>query len=320
MFIENIPKKCKKRDDIERKYTLGFAKLLKGVLTQDEIEEKLAKSLVNGVYVLPKEQFNKIIEKDTSSAIYSFEDKAIFLNDDMYKSNKTIMYHELGHALLGHEKITEIMLDERILDYGVGLEEGTVSILSGIRAGSLNNLKYFDARHLGYGYQSKLIFQLNELYKRVIDLHPNMLVHILKEDETFCELTKIIYDEVLKSNGAFAKNDRKNLAMKSAKAIVFSSDYFVDDCMDIDSARNLKSYTYGINTIYYYLLSNGFVKPEEIAMPFKYINSLSPTSQEVLLNAIFGEKSSYDQRLASILSDTCVSVDNLLEQADPIIK
>lgn len=301
MEIKEVIEMSKRDYKLEKVILNSFSSILKGYVTKSEIERRMEENCTNGIYLLEPNVFDQVKHVDNLQGFYDSDDKVIMINALEYKQQPNIAIHELGHAFLNEKNRTIIEILGSKVEYGKGLEEGAVQVLSEVKRVNNLNIKTTSS----YVDQVRLFLQLNHLYKKVIKEYPNLLIHILKSEESFCKLTRKIYEEIIK--------DDTNLVLRSALAVVSGSDISIetDEFVDEEIMMGINL----INSIYLSIIDSNF-RNRVVKNPlFIYDDILKLTDEERLLHVIFGEgiKDGYYDRMKFSLSEITRHVSNLSE-------
>jgi hypothetical protein len=182
---------------VEKEILLTFSEILKSCISFNSIKTVLEQNGFNGVYTLDNDLFSKLSENSNIMGIYDIDTKAIFLNEKEYYNNKKIGIHEMGHAYLSGKIKKELSLNGEKIKYGLGIEEGAVSLL--MSTNNIEDISKCDPEV--YFPQSKLFQELNVLYGYSnIKQYSNLLINMFIEPENFMALIKDIYSSIYKSN------------------------------------------------------------------------------------------------------------------------
>lgn len=293
--MEDIILSKKTRDyEVENYGIKLFAKHVKKCLSEEEIRNTLSDNGFNGIYMLSEDEFH-MLKDESVSAYYEPDSKVIIVNSEHYKKHPDIIAHELLHAYLNCKSSSSINVDESVISYGYGLEEGCCMIIQ--KASNINNIDNCVAN--AYHYQTHLVKQLNELYKYSYDKkYPNLIHHLLKEPDDFLPAIARIYESILDKLGLGI--NVRNMALRSAFAIVTSSDSMVEDKKyDFYTMHAVNN---SINTVYLYLANAKIRNGEENNDLFSNYKEALRTNEETLLYRIFGNDANYFERQVKVIS------------------
>ena len=276
MEVEEVIDTYKRNYKVEKEILKKFSYLLKKYVSKDEIEKRFELNCENGIYVLKPSIFKEIAYDEYITAFYNKNNKAIFINAKYYKSVPRIGIHEMGHVYLSSFINSKIIFDGVEKECGVGLEEGAVSVLE-----STNSLENFLFPNVhSYKTQSQSFLQLNELYKNVFGEYPNLLIHLLKENDSICNITNKIYESIIK--------DDFDITHQSFLAMILGN-----DILDYKLEYDLNAYNTFINSAYLLLMDLSYRNGEKKDLflepsVFYYMNAVR------LLKVIFSDDENLD--------------------------
>lgn len=298
MEISEIYNISKRNYKLEKKMIKDFSNILNGYITNQEVQDRIERNCPNGIHIVEPKIFGELNRHDI--AFYSSKDGIILIKSNEYKKNPTILAnHELGHAFLNEQNRTAAEIDSEIYQYGFGIEEGAMSVLSILNKIDKINITTTPV----YKYQSLIFLQLNELYKKVVDEYPNLLIHILKSEESFCNLVRRIYENIITNDDY--------LVLRSALALVVGSDLITEE--PLSNNYYIKNCTLFINKSYFSIINNN-LKMGEWENPL--FGKFSFSKEEQLMRAIFGNEllnqTFYNSRKEEI-SKVSEKVFNLIE-------
>lgn len=283
MEIKEIIESKKRLYELEKEMILDFSNSVKSQFDLKQVKDTLDSNGFSGVYVLSDSEYLDFTQKDNSAGRYNTEEKVIVLPESSC-NNKNTRIHEIGHAFLGSRNTSSIVFDERPLFYGLGLEEGAVTLL----ANTSNIEDISQINYQTYPKQSLLFQQLNELYKNSdLRKYSNILIHLFKEPKDFNNLIREIYDNIFKSEyGEFDSY----MSMKSAFSLIQGTDLLtIRSELCGDMFNNLKL----LNLLYFYIADKDIRRGKtnnEVFVPFEPFNF---TSEEKLLSLLFGTDPMY---------------------------
>lgn len=308
-----------KRDKVVEKEILDkFSDVLKKHFTREEIEQTLLENGFKGVYLLDEQQIDtlsSLLDEEEKNELldelselfgkYHLEQKVIIMHKDEYMANKTIGIHEMGHAFLDSKNEAIIKVDGTKIRYGIGLEEGAVTSL--MVTDDIEDISSY-SRNV-YPEQTILFQQLNVLYGYSrLKKYPNLLIHMFKEPENFMVLIREIYTDIYEQN--YETMDIPVIT-KSAFDIIVGA-----DTLTIDKVSNEKliKTMQGINSVYLYMADKKIRNKESENPLFLPFRELQKTAEEILLEKIFGDESSYMERLSDLLEDLVLGFQETIEK------
>ena len=284
-----------------------LAKKVKSCISEDDIRNALINNGFKGVYILSNEAFCKVRESESVSAYYMPDEKKIIVNSACYEENHDIVIHELVHAYLDCKNSPEIEVNEECITYGHGLEEGCCAIIQ--NTNTINNIDncIIDC----YRYQSHLIRQLNVLYKYSPDKkYPNLIHHLLKEPADFLPAIERTYEGILNSLGI--EIDSREIALKSALAIVTSTDAMLDNNdYEFTYMYSINSY---MNTVYLFLANKQIRDGKKVNLLFPTFDKTEKTKEDHFEKLIFKKENGYFRRQVNNISSLLMLQQDELEQ------
>ena len=280
--MEEIIKGKERQKSIEQYAIDELLKKTKGFLDSSIIEERISKYLRKGIYLVSSQELATIEEKELVKGVYNNDLGLILLDSDWFELVPDVAVHEMAHAYLNSENKVKISINEIEVGYGVGLEEGAVSILQKISSFSDINDCVVDS----YRYQAHLFKQLNVLYQYDSSKkYSNLLENLLNEPSKFLSTIFGIYNNIL-SNTTLEMSEIIDLSYKCAGAIVMSTDAMTDN-IGIESNELFKVCN-SINSVFLSLADSKIREEKETHNLFPIFKESYITSEEKLLNLIFG--------------------------------
>lgn len=288
MDILEIKDSFKRNYAEEKEILTNFSNVLKSYISHGEITKTLEDNEFNGVYILNDSEY-KEVGRNNSVGFYSIDSRIIVLNAEHYYNNKKIGIHEIGHAFLNGRNRSVINIDNHDIIYGVGLEEGAMSLLM-----CTNDIKnIFKGDTNVYVQESKIFHQLNTLYGYSnVKEYPNLLIHMLKEPESFITLIRNIYVDIYKSK---YENVSSYLLDRSAYDVLVGTDIITEE-----DRKNCNSIIVAVNFInrLYLSLADENVRDGYLENPyFIKTNSFNKTPEEIFLSILFDSVFSYAERM-----------------------
>ena len=319
MGMTELTKYFKRDRNAEKEILDKFSDILKKHFTREEIEQTLLENGFNGVYLLDEKQIetlNELLDEDEKNQLldelsklygqYHTEQKVIIMHKDAYMSNKTIGIHEMGHAFLDSKNEAIIEVNGTKIRYGIGLEEGAVTSL--MVTDDIANITNYTPDV--YPEQTILFQQLNVLYGYSrLKKYPNLLIHMFKEPENFMVLIREIYTDIYEQN--YETMDIPVIT-KSAFDIIVGADTLINDN---EQNEKLMKTMQGINSVYLYMADEKIrcgKRKNALFLPFR---ELQKTSEEILLETIFGDESSYMERISNLLEDLVIGFQDTIEKS-----
>ena len=318
MGMTELTKYFKRDRNAEKEILDKFSDVLKKHFTREEIEQTLLENGFKGVYLLDEQQIDtlsSLLDEEEKNELldelselfgkYNLEQKVIIMHKDAYMANKTIGIHEMGHAFLDSKNEAIIKVDGAKIRYGIGLEEGAVTSL--MVTDDIEDISSYSCNV--YPEQTILFQQLNVLYGYSrLKKYPNLLIHMFKEPENFMVLIREIYTDIYEQN--YETMDIPVIT-KSAFDIIVGA-----DTLTIDKVSNEKliKTMQGINSVYLYMADKKIRNKESENPLFLPFRELQKTGEEILLEKIFGDESSYMERLSDLLEDLVLGFQETIEK------
>lgn len=303
MLVEQIVEKQRRNYNVERESLLNLSKFLNPYISLEDILKRLKENGFKGVYTI--DEFDSVEEQPNVLGIYSNNDKAIVLKKEEYDKDKTIGIHEMGHAFLNGRNIKNIILDNRSIDYGYGLEEGAMAFLQ--YSSSIKDINGINSKF--YQFQCNLFKQLNILYSySKSKKYENLLIHLFMEPETFIPLISNIYEDIYTEK---FKNPEKSLVIKAAFNLIAGTDALIE-YNDTD-LYVLLSY---INTIYLYMANTNAENENSYKNIFINFDDIKMRKEEIIFLKIFNSDINYMKRLETQLKAVLCVISNLLDSFD----
>lgn len=287
MIDEKILKKYTRNLDVEQYAFDEFAKKTSSNIGRSEIANTIRKNRYNGLYLFEPEDFYEIERNTSVSGIYNNEHRVIILNKEDFEFENDIAIHELVHAYLNRRSQAIIKIDDKVVEYGVGLEEGIASLIQ--KTNCIDDID--DCVVSAYPCQACLFKQLNVLYQYSdYKKHSNLMCHLLKEPNDFLHAISGIYKSVFRKIFGDHK-EILNLSLRCAYVIVSATDVITDND--------------DVNHRYFYQIASicnsiclAFADPNirngrtENAL-FPQLSKVIKSSEEKLMSAIFNDESAY---------------------------
>ncbi|MBO5095653.1 MAG: hypothetical protein J6B98_02150, partial [Bacilli bacterium] len=217
--------------------------------------------------------------------VYVPIEKVVLIDVTHFAVNKKYGVHEMGHAYLDGRNERKITFNGSDITYGIGLEEGAMSILE-----VTSNIQDINKRNCtSYPLQAKLFHQLNALYGYSnVKEYKNLLLHLFVEPEKFIPLIRDIYDDIYKEQLSDFKHI---LSDKSALAMVSGTDSLIDY-----DAGNLNGYLNYLNSLYLNVADEDVRNERYFDNMFISAKDFLRTNDEVLYFNIFGNDKLYYER------------------------
>jgi len=267
-----------------------------------EIKDTLEKNKFNGVYMLDSKLFSLFRSSNDTLGFYRIPENVIVVCEDSYIPK--IGIHEMGHAFLNVRNQRKIFIDDYKLRYGIGLEEGAMTILM-----ETNNIRFMYDKFTDLYRQQVILFQqLNVLYGySKLKQYPNLLIHLLKKPEEFLALIKNIYIDIFKTNYSLVD---ESLITRSAFEIIQGADLFAKKLKP--RSESFQNYMF-LNAMYLAIAdrdirdgvktNNLFIIPEEVLK----------TNPQKLLCCIFGDETGYMKQQVELLELLLMLIQEELE-------
>lgn len=275
--------KDKKRNTNIEKYAINeLIKRTDGFIDPSLIKERITKSLYNGVYLVSSEEIIKLNDSKHTKGMYVDDLGLILIDEQWFNRVNDVAVHEIVHAYLNSESKIEILINDKKIGYGMGLEEGAASLVQ--KVGSISNID--DCQVDSYRYQSHLFKQLNVLYQYSNSKkYKNLLQQLLAEPNQFLSCVFNIYNDIL-SNTSIERKEAIELSYKCACAIVSATDTMLEKTdMDYNLIFNIIT---NINAIYLSLADKS-IRDEASNHPlFPSIKDSYISKEERLLSRLFG--------------------------------
>lgn len=304
MEAKDIIKKYKRDYNIEKKILCDFSEVLKNYISFKNIQNTLYQNGFNGIYLLEKKAFSRFRNSNKIMGLYDEIEKVIIMNKDEYLYDERIAIHEMGHAFLDCKSQRKIEIDGKNIKYGVGLEEGAVTLL--MCTSNVNDIS--EINKYAYLQQSRLFQQLNALYNYSnVKEYDNLLIHLLLKPDKFIPLVRDIYEDIFKTN---YPDFNCSLSTKSAHSIICGTDTLID--YQNDNLYGLLKY---INALYLNVADSDVRNGKETSLFIKS-KDFNMTREEILLSQIFNKDYSYVQRQQSNLDVAIRLVNEELEECD----
>ena len=282
------------------------------VFCKDEIKQKLQENKFEGIYIAADEDYKKIYEQDNTLGGYEETLKIIILNKNFLKNQpEEIVTHELLHAFFNGKLNKKIKIDYDIIRYGIGVEEGIISIATRMKniKDNINNIKPFS-----YQIQANIIKQINILYESIENKkYKNIIELALKEpDNVLYYIFKMYKDLIIKiESEEFDKKDRDYISKRMAFDLIKCLDLITEKNPSIE-VKKLLSKIENINSLLIInqktkgkIGENSFILSEQFNTTI-YKQKEKENQQKKLLIQIFGEKGKKENQ-KQILKD----IDNL---------
>lgn len=283
MEIKEVVKDCERNYREEKNIIEDFAGVVKPCISLKEIKKRLDDNGFNGVYILSKEKFALVNNSANTIGFYNQEGKVIVINESHYAFNKKSGVHEMGHAFLDGRNEREI--SELSASYGVGLEEGAMSILE-----VTSNVEELNKRNCtAYPLQARFFHQLNTLYGYSnCKEYKNLLIHLLKEPEKFIPLIRDVYEDIFKEQYPEFKH---LLSDRSALAMISGTDALIPH-----SNEKLNVYLNCLNSLYLNVADEDIRSEKFSDYMFMNAKHFIRTNEEKLFSQIFGNDKIYFER------------------------
>ena len=278
MKVQEVLENTKRDYSLEKEILSNFSEALKSYISLSEINDRLEANNFGGVYVLDDNTFYSLEDKSSIYGSYNIGTKSILLPVSHCREKDTGI-HEMGHAFLDGRNRSKITIDNVVLEYGLGLEEGAVSLLE--CNNSISDISKYDS-HV-YPRESILFKQLDQLYQYAdIKEYPNLLIHMFKDPKNFLYLIKEIYEKNFKR--MYPKYE-SYMAFRSAFSMIQGTDILNNsDMVPKDLFNNLKL----LNMLYLYVADQDLRFGDKVHPLFGKVDTFTMDSTDKLINLLFG--------------------------------